>query len=123
MKWLGYFWRVAVNGFYLFIVFYVLDKLDRRPEIITVAVLGLIYVTIRTIAIGQTVFHLHNYTQIAKSVLYLRSLVNDPTYEENKLDWEQAEARVPTVVAKLYIDGFFLSVISLLCLVVLFSHL
>ena len=50
---LGYTWRVLINVLYIAVVLYVLDKLQGRPEAITVAILGLIYVAIRSIAIGQ----------------------------------------------------------------------
>jgi hypothetical protein len=123
MRWLGYLWTVAVNCFYLFVVLYVFDKLEGKPQVVTVAVLGLIYVTMRTIAIGQFLFHLQNYIQINKSILYLRSLVNDPTYDESRHAWGESEAKTPHMTYKLYIDAAFLWVIGIFCALVLFSHL
>ena len=45
---LGYIWKVVVNIVILFIVAWALDKLSGRAETLIVAVLGMIYVTIRT---------------------------------------------------------------------------
>jgi hypothetical protein len=53
LKIVGYIWRVIVNLFYLAIVLYALDKLHDRTETLIISTLGLLYVTIRTIAWGQ----------------------------------------------------------------------
>jgi len=121
MRWLGYLWTVAVNCFYLFVVLYVFGKLGKRPEVVTVAILGLIYITIRSIAIWQALDSIGLFTQVNKQLLYVRKLLNDPTYEENERAWNEAENA--TSYATLYIDGFFLWLISMICLLVLFTHL
>jgi len=46
----GYVWRVAVNIVELLVVLYIFYHLNARFEIIVIAVLGLIYTTIRTVA-------------------------------------------------------------------------
>ena len=53
MKWFGYIWRVAVNLFYLVVVAAVLFNLRDPSEKSIISVPGLLYVTIRSIAISQ----------------------------------------------------------------------
>jgi hypothetical protein len=53
LKIIGYIWRVITNLFYLAVVMYALGELHGRKETLIVSTLGLIYVTIRTIAWGQ----------------------------------------------------------------------
>ena len=50
LKIVGYIWRVLTNLLYLAVVLYALDQLHGRTETLTISTLGLIYVTIRTIA-------------------------------------------------------------------------
>jgi hypothetical protein len=55
LKILGYIWRVLTNLFYLAVVAYALDGLRGRTETLIISTLGMIYVTIRSIAWGQFV--------------------------------------------------------------------
>ena len=120
---MSYARTVVANCFYLFVIGYVFAKLNGRTEIITVAILGLIYVTIRTIAIGQLIMTLTLFTDVNRQLLYMRSLLNDPTYEENKRAWDEVEESKPQKLGKYYIDLGFLSLIGLFCLLVLFNYL
>ncbi len=121
MQWWGYSWTVAVNCIVLFVVGYVFDRLNSRPQIVTVAILGLIYVTIRTIAIGQLIMSLTLFTDVNRQLLYMRSLLKDPTYQENQKAWDEVEKSKPQKLNKFYIDLGFLSLIGLFCLFVLFN--
>ena len=56
MRWLRRVWTVIVNCFYLFLVLFVFSRLDQRPEAIAVAVLGLTYVAMRTLAMSSVRF-------------------------------------------------------------------
>jgi hypothetical protein len=69
MRWLGYLWNVLVNCFYLAIVLWVFDKLGNRPEAIVVAVIGMTYVAIRTIAIGQYAITVGSLFVLKKEIL------------------------------------------------------
>jgi hypothetical protein len=121
---LGYTWRVLVNVFYIAVVLYVFDKLQGRSEaIITVAVLGLIYVTIRSIAIGQGMGLANALKIIEADLIRLRELARDE-HARKRWDTEQAGSEVLSRERnKLYIDGVFLSIVSIICLLVLFSEL
>jgi hypothetical protein len=121
---LGYVWRVLVNVFYIAVVLYVFDKLQGRSEaIITVAVLGLIYVTIRSIAIWQGMGLANALKIIESDLIRLRELVRDEHVRDR---WEAVKADSEVFDRtrnKLLIDGFFLSIVSIICLLVLFSEL
>jgi len=124
MKVLGYVWRVLVNLFYVAIVLYVFAKLQGRHDtIILVAVLGLIYVTIRSIAIGQG----HGLIGMAKSLtvdlMRIRELLRDEFIEDRRLSFKDDVEVADRLIIKAYIDGFFLGIVSLICLVVLFAEL
>jgi hypothetical protein len=74
---LGYVWRVLINVFYVAVVLYVFDKLQGRSEAIIMAVLGLIYVTIRSIAISQGMGLANALKVIEADIIRLRELVRD----------------------------------------------
>jgi hypothetical protein len=121
---LGYTWRVLVNVFYIAVVLYVFDKLQGRSEaIVTVAVLGLIYVTIRSIAIWQGMGLANALKVIESDLIRLRELFRDE-HARNRLEASRADSEVLSRERnKLFIDGFFLSIVSLICLLVLLSEL
>jgi len=112
------------NLFYVVIILYVFDKLNGRHEItVLVAVLGLIYVTIRSIALTQG----HGFIEITKGLrgelLRVRELLRDESIEDYKRELAEAFEAVDRAMIKGYIDGFFLGIVSLICLFVLFSEL
>jgi hypothetical protein len=121
---IGYAWRVLINVFYVGVVLYVFDKLQGRSEaIITVAVLGLIYVTIRSTAIGQGIGLTSGLKVIEADVIRLRELAHD---EHARSRWNASKTESVVINRernKLFIDGFFLSIVSIICLVVLFGEL
>ena len=87
------------------------------------AVLGLIYVTIRSIATAQALSFIELFAQVNKQLLYVRKLLNDPHHEENEKAWLEAENSTSPQVVKVYINSFFLLLVSLVCLLVIFTHL
>jgi hypothetical protein len=90
MKALGYTWRVLVNLFYVAIVLYVFDKLHGRHETtILVAVLGLIYVAIRTIATGQFHALFEIIKVLTRDLIRVRELLHDQSVEGHKLEFEE----------------------------------
>ena len=81
---LGYVWRVLTNVFYVAVVLYVFSALHGRSEAITVAVLGLVYVTIRTIAIGQASGLADALKVIEADVIRIRELLHDEYTEDRR---------------------------------------
>src|SRR5262245_60251657 len=76
MRWLGYAWTVAVNCFYLIGVFWAFNQIYNRHDLeITVAILGLIYVAIRTISMFQFAAMFEMLSQTKKQLLQLQKFV------------------------------------------------
>lgn len=118
MRWSSYLWTVAVNCFYLFIVLAIFDKVHHRPEAVTVAILGLIYVIIRGLGAGLGI-----YIEISmKQFERIRELLNDSLDTEDEL-WREARRRANKKRPIFYIDGVFLFVTSIICLLVLWDEL
>jgi hypothetical protein len=121
-KALSYTWRVAVNVFYVCVVLYVFANINEKSLQIVVAILGLLYVTIRSIAIGQYFTNAPMLIGLVKSIDELKERLGIPrtgTPEE----YEAVDAMLRTTTVKTYIDSGFLSLIGLICLFVLFSAL
>jgi hypothetical protein len=116
---IGYIWKVAVNLVILCIVAWALDKLHDRTETLIVAVLGMIYVTIRTTqgfqGLAMMDIALHHQGQMDA----IRTWI-DGTYQPDR---SEEFALFKRVRAKFYIDGCFLALISLLCILVFFARL
>ena len=114
---------VLINVFYIAVVLYVFDKLLGRPEAITAAILGLVYVTIRSIAIGQALGRANSFKIIEADLIRIRELLGDEHASDR---WEAAKTDSEGFGRQrnnLFIDGFFLSLVSIICLLVLFNEL
>ena len=119
MAWLIYTWRVLANLFYLAVVAWVFQQLDgRRDTTAIVAVLGLLYVTMRTIGCGQALVLVRAAPAIEAHFVRIRELLGDDPYPRD-LEEEKKTAKVQRV--KIYIDLTFLWLISLLCLLTFFG--
>lgn len=112
MRWLAYTWRVAVNLFYLAVVGAVLMGIQNPSEKATIAVLGLIYVAMRSQAIIQALHYSSALTAVSERLdqIYWRL---DGSYEMP--DYAEVRSAVERGHIKLYIDGTFLFLISLAC--------
>jgi hypothetical protein len=122
---LGYTWRVLVNVFYVAVVLYVFDKLHGRTETITVAVLGLVYVTIRGIAIWQGVGLSNSFKMMDADFTRIRELLGDEQHAHDRREAAKTGSKsLDRERNKLiFIDGIFLSIIGIICLLVLFTEL
>jgi hypothetical protein len=122
---LGYTWRVLVNVFFVAVVLYVFDKLHGRTETITVAVLGLVYVTIRSIAIGQGLGLSNTFKIMDADFARIRELLGDEQHAHDRKEAAKTGSKsLDRERSKLiFIDGIFLSIISIICLLVLFNEL
>ena len=123
MKLWGYGWSVWVNLFYVSIILWVFSKLSNKTDEITIAVLGLIYVTIRTIAIGQHILSMDFASALDGQLLIIRKLLRDPKASEFEATLPVAQEIMERRRVKLYIHAFFLFVVSILCLGVLLGAL
>jgi hypothetical protein len=88
---------------------------------VLVAILGLIYTTIRGIAMGQFLAFSPTLLSIAKSLDQLKRHVLGKQLASE--DYVAAEAQLKRVQVSVFIQGLFLSVISLFCLFALLTAL
>lgn len=119
MKWIAFTWKVAINTTYVIVVIAVLSASEPSNRQI-IAVLGLIYAAIRSIAIGQAIGLTNALFYLEKKIDRIRYQV-DSSFSEP--DYAEAEETISFNSAKLYIDATGLGIISLICLfVVLFGR-
>ena len=118
MRWLSYCWRVIVNLFYIAVVFSVLGTIREASQKEIIAVLGLIYTTMRSIAIGQAMSFLNTVHIMDKKIDHIQYQV-DSSFE--KPSYEETDDLISFTHKKLYIDMASLSIISRACLYAFFS--
>jgi hypothetical protein len=124
VRWLGYAWTVAVNCFYLIVIGWVFDKLHGHHELtITVAILGLIYVTVRTIGMYQFHASLDLFKLTRRQLLQLQKRAGDPSYEANQKELDEVDELHQKNMVKFYINAFFLWLIGIICMLILFTTL
>lgn len=121
-KILSYTWLIVSNCFYLLIVLYVFSRLSDRSETIIVAVLGLLYVTIRSIAMTQWIDLTTRFRSLMMEIEAIKS-ATIAGYETNNDEWEEAEKIVASRQIKIFVVSAFLFLISLVCLWRIFSVL
>ena len=118
LKIVGYIWRVIVNLFYLAVVMYALDKLHDRTETLIISTLGLIYVTIRTIAWGQFIAMLGTNSALQIQLDTIQARLDgtfDPVMPAEEITALQKSWQVKSVI-----NSIFLAIISLFCIVTFF---
>jgi hypothetical protein len=119
----GYAWQIITNLLYLAIIAFVLDRthqLDPKLTIV-IATLGLVYVTIRGLAMSQSLTFAPVLLGIAKSLDELKGRGGKrlATSEE----YATAEAQLKRGQIKFYIQSLFLSLTSLICLFAIYTSL
>jgi hypothetical protein len=116
-------WRVAVCLVQLAVIVYVFDRLNTRSETILVSLLGLIYATIRSLAIMQELAFAQFAFAIEKELAQIQELLGE--YRNTITERRRAVAVVKNNLygGKLIINAIFIGVLSLICLFVLFGAL
>ena len=84
---------------------------------------GIIYVTIRSIGIGLAIVTMQTSPMLLRKLNYILKNQGGLDGYESDDDLAEAEKITSHQTVKIYIDGFFLGLISLVCLFVLFSNL
>ncbi|HEY5129175.1 MAG TPA: hypothetical protein VIJ35_18140, partial [Bradyrhizobium sp.] len=110
MRFLGYLWCGAVNTFYFLVVAAVLLSINNAMEKSIISVLGLIYATIRTTAIIQGIAY-SNVIAAFDGRLDKIEYHLDASFEMP--DRREVGSAISYQHNKLYIELFFLSLISL----------
>ncbi len=123
LKALGYGWRVAVNLIEIVVVMAIFSGLRGRFETTVVAILGVIYVTVRTIGISSWMMAVN--TAIRQDLQFFRisELAQDPLLEEYKEARKKSEADLSIATVKAWINVGGLAVTSLICLFQLLTNL
>jgi hypothetical protein len=119
----GYAWQIGVNLVYLAIIAFVLDRthqLDPKLTIV-IATLGLIYVTVRGLAMLQAMALFPTLLGIAKSLDDLKGRGGKRI--ETPEGYAIVEAQLKRGKIKFYIQSVFLSLTSLICLFAIYTAL
>jgi hypothetical protein len=125
LTFLRYVWHIAMRSLEIVVVLYVFSHLGARLEFILVALLGLIYVTIRSLAIGQLHIWIEAQTAIEKDLTALLHL----TGQDPEVLRERWRNQTETERKKLHVYGWMaitrvaMAAVSLICLWQLFIHL
>lgn len=119
MKFLWWVWKIIVNLVILLIVILALDHLHERQEKLIIPVLGMIYVTIRTIGAATGLATLQFALAQQDQIDEVRRLL-DRDFNPDRSDAKRAFQKYNT---GWMIDGFFLFLISLCCALVFFTSL
>jgi|SRR6516225_215770 len=112
---LKFAWRVISNLLQILIVLYVFSRLSVRFEIIVVAILGLIYATIRSIAFGIWYMLINIVVGANNDFIFIRKHIGDDVTEREE-EARIGHSKATQTFYKNAIDGVTLSIISLICL-------
>jgi hypothetical protein len=112
-RFLSYSWSVSVNLFYLVVVLVVLFNTKDASERAILSALGMIYVLIRSIAIGQSIAYANIMAAVEARLDQIQYRV-DGTFEMP--DHREARSALDHQHTKLYIDAMFLGLVSIACL-------
>lgn len=122
MGWLVYPWRVLVNLFYVAVVGYVFARLHERDEKIYVAILGLIYATIRSQGMITGLYLVPMLMQMSRQINLVGSLV-DPSIQLPRDEADQVERLTMHLYFRAAIEALGVLAIAAYCLLVLFTAL
>jgi hypothetical protein len=118
----GYVWRVAVNAFYVLVIWYVLANLHGRAESIVVPVLGLLYVEIRAHASARARAGVALGHALVEITERLKALA-DSNYKRSEDEVAEIRAFTEKMEAQSNIEAVFQVAASVLCLWKLFTQL
>jgi hypothetical protein len=120
---LRYLWRIASSVLQLAIIAFVFSRLESRTEVIVVSILGLIYTTIRSIQLLQGIALGQIGTAFARELMRIQELLGEEReiIQEKRKELNQGENAL--MGGGIIVTGTFLTLVSLLCLYMLFDTL
>lgn len=121
LKWLRYTWRLLLNLFYSVVISFVFMSIHNDQTQITVAIGGLLWVAIRSSAIGQWFGTSLTLSALAKELDEINRRLKGQLID--KASFAQADEVLMYHQVKMMIDGCFLGLISLICLFQFFTAL
>jgi hypothetical protein len=111
MRFLRYAWGALINLVAVLVVLIVFSRFHEPFEITTIAILGMLYVTVRSIGIGSAIYRMDFGKAVQVEFNDLRELQGlDPR------DMQAAEETMRPLRGRLWIDVAFLTVIQLICM-------
>jgi hypothetical protein len=116
-----YVWSISSCLVQLAIILFVFGHLKGRTEDITVAILGLLYVTIRSIAIGLGVGLFKFWLAMDKELIRIREMLGEDASLIQERNETNTRLEDKIITGGMVITGIFLSIVGLICLVVLFQ--
>jgi len=121
LKWLKYTWRVLLNLFSLVVISFVFMSIHNAQTQITVSIGGLLWVAIRSSAMGQGLYSTIAMSAMAKELDEIkRRLKGEPI---DRAAYAHSDEVMSYHQIKMMIDGTFLGIISLICLFQFFTAL
>ena len=122
MRFVAYCWRIFVNVIYVIIILGVFSALQTPFEHIVVSAIGLTYAAIRGMAIQRALALGPVILNFDSDLVAIRRLLGDDGLEMRIQENQDAREVWPITRVKLWIDAVFLSIISLLCILVILPH-
>jgi hypothetical protein len=122
-KFLKYAWWIGECVIQLAIILFVFSHLTGGTETVVVAILGLLYVTTRSMAIGQGVALAHFALAADREFIQIREMLG----EDHGVIQERVEANKrhesKVITGNTVITGIFLALVGVICLVVLLKNI
>ncbi len=124
MRWLGFAWAVVVNCICLLVVLLVFAKFAGSPQAVLIAVLGLVYVAAEVRSRYQNMAFARAMVELNGHLLQIRGLLRDAQYEQQATHLLNVETTMrKRYEPAVYINLFFLGLISLVCTAVVILEL
>jgi hypothetical protein len=111
----AYGWRVLVNLIMLTIVLGTLGEARGRFEITPIAILGLIYVTIRSMGIGHAIAYAQLGTGLDLELTHIRELLGEDR-DHHRDEMDEFKKIGKGRMGRLYVDAIFLALAFFICL-------
>jgi hypothetical protein len=118
---LRYVWWIGVALLQLAVIVLVFAALKTRLESIVVSILGLIYVTVRSIALNQGFAVARLTIAFDRELTRILELIGEDPKVLRDRRAAAADAEDTIFSARLIITSIFLGIVSLICLVALFG--
>lgn len=120
MSFLAYVWRIFVNLMMLLIIAVTLSGARGRFESTVISLLGLIYITIRSVGIGHAMIYFAFGNALDAELTQIRELLGDSRLD-HQLEVEETKKISRGKIRRLYVDSAFLSIAFIIFLIALLT--
>jgi hypothetical protein len=118
----GWLWRFLINIIQLAVVIAIFSELHGQFEVVAMSVLGIIYLSVRSIGIRNYFLHANLAKGLDNEIIRLHRLLADDAsnlYEESRVESHRILQRKAN---KIYFDSFFLGLIWIVCIYHIFRY-